>query len=218
MDQLTAPKDAFPTPCSSSQVEAGNQLVGKCHFWFRKHLSTQRELLPLPQGMLFSLRSCSERWQTLDSFARFLKSCAKRTPSCTESRRSGSVSYESQIHVKHKYLQGRQEQLVQLLLQLAGILWPRGKKKRIFYHLLLFLKLPLYQTTDLCNLLTICTENVLLAFFSSFPLPSSILPSLFCLIHWGDEQFHYGFSVCSPIERKQGGVLAPFLHAPSLYS
>lgn len=130
MDQLTAPKDAFPTPCSSSQVEAGNQLVGKCHFWFRKHLSTQRGLLPLPRGMLFSLRSCSERWQTLDSFARFLKSCAKRTPSCTESRRSGSVSYESQIHVKHKYLQGRQEQLVQLLLQLAGILWPSGKKKK----------------------------------------------------------------------------------------
>lgn len=93
----------------------------------------------------------------------------------------------------------------------------RKKKKRIFYHLLLFLKLPLYQTTDLCNLLTICTENVLLAFFSSFPLPSSILPSHFCLIHQGDEQFHCGFSVYSPIERKQGGVLAPFLQAPSLY-
>lgn len=138
MDQLTAPKDAFPTPCSSSQVEAGNQLVGKCHFWFRKHLSTQRELLPLPQGMLFSLRSCSERWQTLDSFARFLKSCAKRTPSCTESRRSGSVSYESQIHVKHKYLQGRQEQLVQLLLQLAGILWPSGEKKKKEYSTICF--------------------------------------------------------------------------------
>lgn len=36
MDQLTAPKETFPTPCSSSQVEAGNQLVGKMPFLLQK--------------------------------------------------------------------------------------------------------------------------------------------------------------------------------------
>lgn len=100
---------------------------GKMPFLIQKAPLYSEGVAATPSGNVIQPKV---RWQTLDSLARFLKSCAKRTPSCTESRRSGSVSYESQIHVKHKYLQGRQEQLVQLLLQLAGILWPSGKKKK----------------------------------------------------------------------------------------
>lgn len=75
------------------------------------------------------------------------------------------------------------EQLVQLLLQLAGIFVAK-RKKQMFHHLFLFLKLRLYQTTDRCNLCTICTQKVFLSFIPSLPL-SSMLPSLF-LIHLED--------------------------------
>ena len=76
------------------------------------------------------------------------------------------------------------EQLVQLLLQLAGIFVAKRKKQKL-YHLLLFLKLPQYWVIDLCNLFIICIQNVLYMYqppsllsVSLFLFPSFLPPSL----------------------------------------
>ena len=119
------------------------------------------------------------------------------------------------------------EQLVQLLLQLAGIFVAKRKKQKL-YHLPLFLKLPQYWVIDLCNLFIICIQNVLYMYqppsllsVSLFLFPSFLppfLPSFSCcfLGDWSDG-FLYIFATHDTFGRNQNRIHLPLLLDTYLY-
>ena len=121
------------------------------------------------------------------------------------------------------------EQLVQLLLQLAGIFVAKRKKQKL-YHLPLFLKLPQYWVIDLCNLFIICIQNVLYMYqppsllsVSLFLFPSFLPPSLssfFLLLlsgwleWWLSIYFCYTWHLWKESEQNSSSPSARYLSLP----
>lgn len=195
------------------------------------------------QGTLFGLGRCSERWWWFIYLFIYLfvhlhevvwrrkqdyREAGTGVDARSREEAGGVVVFNMKFRTysKHKYHWEMKEQLVQLQLQLAGVLWPRGKSKSspICFHFWSCLSIG-QLTSSSCSAFA---YKIFFTFTSSFSpysfssLPAPILSVFLSFPDWflgdlGDDVFYDIFAAHGILWRNQKRILLPLPVATFLY-